>query len=173
MDSLIHAVLQATLISKFVLVLLLVMSIASWTYMCGKWLTLRAAQRRAHEGLSAFDKAGELKRALPKVESSEVLPTEDDHLILTIRADGALFLDEYETGLADLPDVLAVQVKGQDRQLFVRADKDVPYGMVMQVMDRIRGAGIADVGLITTSTPVEEPPATPAMPVTPTARGGN
>ena len=101
--------------------------------------------------------------ALPKVESSEVLPTEDDHLILTIRADGALFLDEYETGLADLPDVLAVQVKGQD----------VPYGMVMQVMDRIRGAGIADVGLITTSTPVEEPPATPAMPVTPTARGGN
>ena len=58
MDSLIHAVLQATLISKFVLVLLLVMSIASWTYMCGKWLTLRAAQRRAHEGLSAFDKAG-------------------------------------------------------------------------------------------------------------------
>ena len=111
--------------------------------------------------------------ALPKVESSEVLPTEDDHLILTIRADGALFLDEYDTGLADLPDVLAVQVKGQDRQLFVRADKDVPYGMVMQVMDRIRGAGIADVGLVTTSTPVEEPPATPAMPVTPTARGGN
>ena len=36
--------------------------------------------------------------ALPKVESSEVLPTEDDHLILTIKADGALFLDEYETG---------------------------------------------------------------------------
>ena len=69
--------------------------------------------------------------------------------------------------------MLAVQVKGQDRQLFVRADKDVPYGMVMQVMDRIRGAGIADVGLVTTSTPVEEPPATPAMPVTPTARGGN
>ncbi len=32
MDSLIHAVLQATLISKFVLVLLLAMSIASWTY---------------------------------------------------------------------------------------------------------------------------------------------
>lgn len=112
--------------------------------------------------------------ALPKVESSEVLPTEDDLLILTIKADGALFLDEYETGLADLPDVLAVQVKGQDRQLFVRADKDVPYGMVMQVMDRIRGAGIANVGLVTTSsTPVEEPPATPVMPVTPTAKGGN
>ena len=49
--------------------------------------------------------------ALPKVESSEVLPTEDDHLILTIKADRALFLDEYETGLADLPDVLAVQVR--------------------------------------------------------------
>lgn len=74
MDSLIHAVLQATLISKFVLVLLLAMSIASWTYMCGKWLTLRAAQRRAHEGLSAFDKAGELKRALPIVAADERSP---------------------------------------------------------------------------------------------------
>ena len=41
--------------------------------------------------------------ALPKVETSEVLPTEDDHIILTIKSNGALYLDEYETGLADLP----------------------------------------------------------------------
>ena len=46
MDAMIQAVLQATLVSKFVLALLLIMSIASWAYMCGKWLALRAAQRR-------------------------------------------------------------------------------------------------------------------------------
>ena len=44
--------------------------------------------------------------ALPKVESSEVLPTEDDHAILTIKAGGVLYLDEYETGLDDLVSVL-------------------------------------------------------------------
>lgn len=91
--------------------------------------------------------------ALPKVETSEVLPTEDDHIILTIKSNGALFLDDYETGMADLTDVLGVRVKNAGRQLFVRADKDVPYGMVMHVMDRVRGAGISDVGLVTTSVP--------------------
>lgn len=94
--------------------------------------------------------------ALPKVETSEILPTDDDHVILTIKSDGALFFDEYETGMSDLRNVLDARVKGKGRQLFVRADKDVPYGMVMQVMDNIRGAGIADVGLITTSSPDED-----------------
>ncbi len=93
--------------------------------------------------------------ALPKVETSEILPTDDDHVILTIKANGSLFFDEYETGMSDLRSVLDTRVKATGRQLFVRADKDVPYGMVMQVMDNIRGAGIADVGLITTSAPDE------------------
>ena len=82
--------------------------------------------------------------ALPKVETSEVLPTDDDHIILTIKSNGALYLDEYETGMADLPEVLATRVKNAGRQLFVRADKDVPYGTVMHVMDRVRGAGVSD-----------------------------
>lgn len=38
--------------------------------------------------------------ALPKVETSEILPTDDDHVILTIKANGALFFDEFETGLS-------------------------------------------------------------------------
>ena len=96
--------------------------------------------------------------ALPKVETSEILPTDDDHVILTIKANGALFFDEFETGLSDLRSVLDTRVTATGRQLFVRADKDVPYGMVMQVMDNIRGAGIADVGLITTSVPDETQP---------------
>ncbi len=107
--------------------------------------------------------------ALPRVESSEVLPTENDHMILTIKADGVLFLDEFETGLADLHAVLTAQVKGQGRQLFVRADKDVSYGMVMQVMDRVRGAGITDVGLVTTSAASGDAPAEPAVPSAPAA----
>ena len=74
MDSMIQAVLQATLVSKFVLALLLTMSVASWAYMCGKWLTLRAAQRRTKEGLGAFDDAGELRLALPVVAADRHSP---------------------------------------------------------------------------------------------------
>ena len=88
---------------------------------------------------------------LPKVEASETIPTEDDHVILTIKADGTLFLDEYETTGSDLPSVLAVNVRQPQKQLFVRADQAVPYGIVMEVMGKIRGVGITDVGLITLS----------------------
>jgi biopolymer transport protein TolR len=90
---------------------------------------------------------------LPKVEASEALPTENDHMILTVKDNGALFLDEYETSADDLLSVLQTNVRDPGRQLFVRADKNVPYGIVMEVIGKIRSAGISDVGLITVSAP--------------------
>ena len=90
---------------------------------------------------------------LPKVQAAETLPTENDHMILTIKDNGALFLDEYETTQADLASALEINVLNPGRQLFVRADKNVPYGVVMEVMGKIRGAGITDVGLVTLSAP--------------------
>ena len=48
---------------------------------------------------------------LPKVEASETLPTENDHVMLTIKDNGAVFLDEYETTLPDLPSVLETNVR--------------------------------------------------------------
>ena len=74
MDAMIQAVLQATLVSKFVLALLLFMSVASWAFMCAKWLALRTAQRHATEGLMAFDDAGALSRALPRLAEDRRSP---------------------------------------------------------------------------------------------------
>ena len=74
MDSIIQAVLQATLVNKLVLVLLLGMSVSSWAYMGAKWLTLRAAQRRASDGLAAFDAAERLEDALLVVGRDEQSP---------------------------------------------------------------------------------------------------
>ncbi|MDR3175990.1 MAG: ExbD/TolR family protein [Desulfovibrio sp.] len=86
---------------------------------------------------------------LPQAEASETLPTDNVHAILTVKDDGALFLDEHETTLDDLPTVLRANVRDLGRRLFVRADRNVSYGVVMEVMGRIRGAGITDVGLVT------------------------
>ena len=74
MDSIIHAVMQATLVSKCVLVVLLLMSLASWAYMGGKWVSLRAAQRRTNKGLVSFDNAGALGFALPMLENDAHSP---------------------------------------------------------------------------------------------------
>ncbi len=87
---------------------------------------------------------------VPEVEHSETLPTENDHVILSLREDGAVFLDETEIAEDRLVPALTGIVKNPGKQLFVRADGGVSYGRVMRVMGRIRGAGIRDVGLVTT-----------------------
>jgi biopolymer transport protein TolQ len=74
MDSVIHAVIQATIVSKCVLVLLLLMSVASWAYMAGKWFNLHRAQRRMGMGLASFDLAGSLAFALPRMEKDRTSP---------------------------------------------------------------------------------------------------
>lgn len=85
---------------------------------------------------------------LPKVEATEILPTENDHMILSVKADGSLFLDEYPTTLADLESLLQHTVIAPGRQLFLRADKLVPYGTVLEVMGRVRAVGITDLGMV-------------------------
>jgi biopolymer transport protein TolR len=86
---------------------------------------------------------------LPRVQSSELLPVEDDHMILTIRDDGGLFLDEYPVPSGSLPATLEAQVVNMKKQLFLRADRNVPYGVVMDVMGTIRAAGISNLGMVT------------------------
>ncbi len=90
---------------------------------------------------------------LPQVQAAEVLPTKDDHMILSIKSDGALFLDESPTSLADLDSVLRNIVVAQGKQLFLRADKAVQYGVVMDVMGRIRAVGITNLGMVAESRP--------------------
>ena len=92
---------------------------------------------------------------LPQVQAAEGLPTEDDHMILSIKSDGALFLDECPTSLADLDSVLRNVVVAQGKQLFLRADKAVQYGVVMEVMGRIRAVGITNLGVVAESRPGE------------------
>lgn len=74
MKTILYAVLQATLVSKCVLVLLLFMSVASWAYMGGKWLQLRAARRAVAQGLQRFDEAGGLDVSLPMLEAERRSP---------------------------------------------------------------------------------------------------
>ena len=55
MDMIFHAVMQATLVSKLVLSLLLFMSLVSWAYMLGKWLCLRKVRNQVLHGLDVMD----------------------------------------------------------------------------------------------------------------------
>ncbi|MFI3272556.1 MAG: ExbD/TolR family protein [Pseudomonadota bacterium] len=85
---------------------------------------------------------------LPQTQNVEVLPTESDYLVLTIRKDGAMYLDEYQVSLDELEDKLLLLVKDQGKSLFLHADKAVAYGVVVDVMGRIKGAGIDKLGVV-------------------------
>lgn len=86
---------------------------------------------------------------LPQTSQVEVLPTETEHMILTVRRDGRIFLDEYPIeDMANLGDYLQKLVKDKNRTLFMQADKEVPYGVVVEVMGQIKAAGIENLGVI-------------------------
>ena len=74
METILHAVLDATLVSKCVMALLLIMSLVSWAYMAGTWLTLRSARKRISVGMARFEESGELSAALPAIEGERVSP---------------------------------------------------------------------------------------------------
>ncbi len=89
---------------------------------------------------------------LPKTQAAKTLPTDKDHVILSIRKDGTVYLDTYQVkDIADLEIQLAAVAKEQKRQVFLQADKDVNYGRVVDVIGRIRAAGIDKLGMVAES----------------------
>jgi biopolymer transport protein TolR len=85
---------------------------------------------------------------LPKTRSVRTLPTGSDHLVLTINKDGGLYLDEYNVPFEDLQQHLTNLVVNQNKQLYLRADKEVPYGIVVKVMGEIKSVGIEKLGIV-------------------------
>ncbi|MBP3730277.1 MAG: ExbD/TolR family protein [Mailhella sp.] len=85
---------------------------------------------------------------LPQAKQVDNLPTDSDHLVLTVRDDGTIFLDTYQVPMDELEERLAVLVRDKNRALFLQADKSVPYGLVVDVMGRIKSAGIEKLGVV-------------------------
>jgi biopolymer transport protein TolR len=85
---------------------------------------------------------------LPTTRTVRNLPQDSEHLVLSVKKDGTIFLDEYQVSLDELEDHLRRLVAGQRKQLFLRADKAVAYGTVVQVMGEIKAAGIDKLGIV-------------------------
>ena len=86
---------------------------------------------------------------LPKVKAQSVDVTEEK-LVLTIDGNRAVFLNKNRIPLEDLKTKLEAIFQDRiDREVFMRADKNVPYGFVVQVMSEIRKAGVDRLGMVT------------------------
>jgi len=90
---------------------------------------------------------------LPETTAA-ALPTESEHLIITINKDNEIFINDFQLGVDGLRDKLMAILKGQkEREVFLRADKTIPYGIVARVMAEIQGAGVEKLGMVTEAAP--------------------
>jgi biopolymer transport protein TolR len=85
---------------------------------------------------------------LPKSASNTIKP--EERVVLTVERDRRVYVDKDLVPLAQLQQKMdAVHRKNPEVSVFLRADQDVPYGTVVQVMDSIKKAGIAKLGMVT------------------------
>ena len=98
---------------------------------------------------------------LPKVKA-EALPGKEEQFVVSITRGSEIYLNDTKMSPADLTDKLrAISQERPDRQVFIRADDQVPYGEVIRTMAAIKSAGIENVGMVTempASDSTAEPP---------------
>lgn len=92
-----------------------------------------------------------LPALVPPAASVDLPPGPSTELVLTVRSDGTLDLNQEKVERANLPARLAQIFKFRgDRVIFVRGEGNLEFGPVAQVMDIARGAGMTRVALMTT-----------------------
>jgi biopolymer transport protein ExbD len=81
--------------------------------------------------------------------SAQPQPRPDKPLYLTVKADLSLGLGDDIVGRGQLASALDAATNGdRNARIFLRADKSVPYGEMMEVMNLMRSAGYTTVALV-------------------------
>ena len=95
--------------------------------------------------------------ALPETTSAP-LSSEKENFVVTIDANQQVFINEFQVPLNLFQDKLTKLLQNQPgRDVYLRADKTIPYGIVVQVMADIKAAGVDKLGMVT--IPSENKPA--------------
>ncbi len=102
---------------------------------------------------------------LPKTNAQQ-LNSDSQPLTVSIKADGTIFLQDQQVDLSEIVAKLqAIAQNNPDRRIFVRGDKDLAYGRIMEVMGTITQGGFTKVALLAEQpATAAAPAATPAAP---------
>ena len=81
--------------------------------------------------------------------SADTLPEENEPLTLTINSKGEIFIQETKVEFNNLiVKIWAVSNNRSDTRIYVRGDKAINYGRVLEVMGMLSGSGFTKVALI-------------------------
>ena len=81
---------------------------------------------------------------LPQAKGKELSPAE--RIIITVKKSGKIYVNKSSVTLKSLKTKLS---KKTNKEVFLKADKDVPYGLVVTVMGELRAIGIEKLGMVT------------------------
>jgi len=82
--------------------------------------------------------------------TTQPLRLQDEPLILSVKADGKFYLGRVEVAEKELQAKLAAIFEGLDgKEIFLRADKKAPYGLVVKALAAARAAGATKLGMVT------------------------
>jgi biopolymer transport protein ExbD len=86
-------------------------------------------------------------------------PRPDKPVYVTIKSDLAVAIGETQVKRVDLVNALGAMPgsEGKERRIFLRADKTVPYGELMDVLERLRIGGFNKVALVALEGVAEDP----------------
>ena len=86
---------------------------------------------------------------LPQTTTKRI-KSQEDPLILTITKKEEIFIETHRIKLDDLEKkALKIFENRRDKEILLKADKDVAYGFVIKVVSRIKNAGIEKLGMVT------------------------
>ncbi len=106
---------------------------------------------------------------LPVAETSRAA-ADPSQITVGLSADGRAFVNGVELPAERLPERIAELYAGRaDKTIFLEADRALPHGRIVDVMDAVRGAGVVQIGVVTKRGPaagVSSEPAPGGVPAT-------
>jgi len=84
---------------------------------------------------------------LPAAEGKNMPP--EERLTVTVNRSGKIYLNKEQLTPSELKKKLEAIGRTKSPDVFLRADRDVPYGLVVKVMSAIKEAGVEKLGMIT------------------------
>ena len=89
---------------------------------------------------------------LPQVETGPMTGEQEDQLVVAVTREGVIHLNDAPLELKELQTQLAAIVQTRPgRTVYLRADQNVVYGKVVEVMAAVRRAGVVKLGMVTES----------------------
>jgi len=85
--------------------------------------------------------------SLPQADQPQIAP--EDRLTISVNAQGTIFLGDRPVNIVLLEDEVRARIAGRKESVaYLRADEGLRYGKVIEVVDKLKRAGVERIGFV-------------------------